>query len=144
MVVGMQQGRPSLISYKHHIKHVTIIENTIVYDLIISQNRCIGVKGKDKDGNTVQILADHVVIATGGLGQIYSFTSSAQTVAGDGIALAYRAGAELADMEFVQFHPTLLSAGGKGVGLVSEAVRGEGARLVTEDGNYYYGGGSSI
>ena len=137
---GDSTGKTVIDFLKNHINHVTIMENTIVYDLMISQNRCIGVKGKGKDGNDVQILADHVVIATGGLGQIYSFTSSAETVAGDGIALAYRAGAELADMEFVQFHPTLLSAGGKGVGLVSEAVRGEGARLVTEDGTYFMEG----
>jgi L-aspartate oxidase len=137
---GDSTGKTVIDFLQNHIKHVTIMENTIVYDLMIRQNRCIGVKGKGKDGNHVQILADHVVIATGGLGQIYSFTSSAPTVAGDGIALAYRAGAELADMEFVQFHPTLLSSGGKGVGLVSEAVRGEGARLVTEDGNYFMEG----
>jgi L-aspartate oxidase len=133
---GDATGKTVIDFLKNQINHVTLIENTIVYDLMISQNRCFGVKGKDKDGTNVQIFADHVVIATGGLGQIYSFTSSAETVAGDGIALAYRAGAELADMEFVQFHPTLLSAKGKGVGLVSEAVRGEGARLITEDGTY--------
>ena len=137
---GDSTGKTVIDFLINQINHVTIMENTIVYDLMISQNRCFGVKGKDKDGNDVQILADHVVIATGGLGQIYSFTSSAETVSGDGIALAYRAGAELADMEFVQFHPTLLSAGGKGVGLVSEAVRGEGARLVTEDGTYFMEG----
>ena len=137
---GDATGKTVIDFLKNQIDHVTLIENMTVYDLIISQNRCIGVKGKGKDGQTIQILADHVVIATGGLGQIYSFTSSAETVAGDGIALAYRAGAELADMEFVQFHPTLLSAEGKGVGLVSEAVRGEGARLVTEDGTYFMEG----
>ena len=137
---GDSTGKTVIDFLENHIKHTTIMENTIVYDLMISQNRCIGVKAKGKDGKQVQILADHVVIATGGLGQIYSFTSSAQTVAGDGIALAYRAGAELADMEFVQFHPTLLSSEGKGVGLVSEAVRGEGARLVTEDGCYFMEG----
>ena len=96
----------------------------------------MGVKVKDHKGRNQSVIADHVVIATGGIGQIYSFTSSAATVTGDGIALAFRAGAELTDMEFVQFHPTLLYANGKGVGLVSEAVRGQGARLVTEDGTY--------
>jgi len=131
---GDATGKTVIDFLKKQINHITVIENMIVYDLMISNNRCIGVKGKGKDGRSIQILADHVVIGTGGLGQIYSFTSSAETVTGDGIALAYRAGAELTDMEFVQFHPTLLSAEGKGVGLVSEAVRGEGARLVTEDG----------
>ncbi|MCQ6273542.1 L-aspartate oxidase [Bacillus sp. V3B] len=133
---GDATGKTIIDFLQSQLSHINIIENMTVYDLIMSHNRCIGVKGKSKDGHSVQILADHVVFATGGLGQIYSFTSSAETVTGDGLALAYRAGAELADMEFVQFHPTLLYAGGKGVGLVSEAVRGEGARLVTEDGTF--------
>lgn len=122
-----------LITQTHNVK---IAENMTVYDLLLQDNRCVGVKVKDLKGRTRSVFADHVVIATGGIGQIYSFTSNADTVTGDGIALAYRAGAELADMEFVQFHPTLLYAGGKGAGLVSEAVRGEGARLVTEDGTF--------
>ncbi|WP_338470382.1 L-aspartate oxidase [Niallia sp. XMNu-256] len=117
-------------------QHIQIAENMTVYDLMIENERCIGVKAKDSNERTYTVHADHVVIATGGIGQVYSFTSNADTVTGDGIALAYRAGADLADMEFVQFHPTLLYAGGKGVGLVSEAVRGEGARLVTEDGTH--------
>ena len=107
-----------------------------VYDLLMKDNRCVGVKVKDSKGRPLTVFADHVVIASGGIGQIYSFTSNADSVTGDGITLAYRAGAELADMEFVQFHPTLLFAGGKGAGLVSEAVRGEGARLVAEDGTF--------
>lgn len=122
-----------LISQLDHIK---IVESITVYDLLVEEGRCVGVKIKAPNGSASFVFADHVVIATGGIGQIYSFTSNADSVTGDGISLAYRAGAELADMEFVQFHPTLLYAGGKGVGLVSEAVRGEGARLVTEDGTY--------
>ncbi|EIJ79022.1 L-aspartate oxidase [Bacillus methanolicus PB1] len=117
-------------------KNVSITENVFVYDLLIDKQskRCIGVKGKDKHGNIEYFYADRVVIATGGCGQLYSFTSNAETVTGDGLALAYRAGAELVDMEFVQFHPTLLFKDGKTRGLISEAVRGEGARLVTKDG----------
>ena len=121
-------------------REIKMVENMTVYDLLIEEQRCIGVKVKDVNGRNLSVFADHVVIATGGIGQIYSFTSNAETVTGDGIALAYRAGAELADMEFIQFHPTLLFAGGKGVGLVSEAVRGEGAKLRTEDGTYIMDG----
>lgn len=133
---GDATGKTVIDFLQSQLSHIKVIEHMTIYDLIMSHNRCIGVKGKNKDGRSFQEWADHVVIATGGLGQIYSFTSSAETVTGDGLALAYRAGAELADMEFVQFHPTLLYVGGKGVGLVSEAVRGEGARLVTEDGTF--------
>ncbi len=116
--------------------NIIVEQSTSVYDLILNQEktRCIGVKAKLPDRTNELYLAQHVVLATGGCGQIYSFTSNAETASGDGIALAYRAGAELADMEFIQFHPTLLYLDGKTRGLISEAVRGEGAVLVTEEG----------
>lgn len=114
--------------------HLQILEEMIVYDLVVIEGKCVGAKAKNKYGATQIFLATHVVLATGGLGQLYSFTSNEDTVAGDGIALAYRAGAEVADLEFIQFHPTLLFVGGKCQGLVSEAVRGEGAVLTLKDG----------
>lgn len=116
--------------------NISIQQSVIVYELIINEDeaRCIGVKAKLPDGTNERYLAPRLVLATGGCGQVFSYTSNADTASGDGIALAYRAGAELADMEFVQFHPTLLYVGGKTRGLISEAVRGEGAVLVTPEG----------
>lgn len=131
---GDATGKTIMEFFHQHIgPNVSVIENITVYELIIQNNRCIGAKGKLLDGSTKVFLADYVVIATGGCGQIFSFTSNAETVTGDGIALAYIAGAEITDMEFIQFHPTLLNVNGQGKGLVSEAVRGEGARLVTKE-----------
>ncbi len=112
-----------------------VIENIFVFELIMDPSgQCIGAKGKKADGHVESFLADHVVLATGGCGQLYTHTSNAETVSGDGIALAYKAGAEVVDMEFIQFHPTLLYLDGKTHGLISEAVRGEGGRLVTDKG----------
>jgi L-aspartate oxidase len=117
--------------------HITVQEDVFVYELIMNdEGQCMGVKGKLPDGKIEFYYADHVVLATGGCGQLYHFTSNAETVTGDGLALAYLAGAELVDMEFIQFHPTLLYVDGQTKGLISEAVRGEGARLVTEDGTF--------
>lgn len=117
-------------------QNIKIIENIFVYELLMDEcsNRCIGAKGKYSNGKVDHFFAEHIVIATGGCGQLYSYTSNAETAVGDGIALAYRVGAEITDMEFIQFHPTLLYTEGKAVGLVSEAVRGEGARLITKEG----------
>lgn len=117
-------------------ENIRILENMHVFDLLINESdgRCIGAKGKDTNGNIHRFFSEHVVLATGGCGQLYEFTSNAETVTGDGIALAYRAGAKIVDMEFIQFHPTLLYKDGKALGLVSEAVRGEGGRLVTDEG----------
>ncbi|MCJ8007093.1 L-aspartate oxidase [Lederbergia wuyishanensis] len=117
-------------------ENIKVEENVFAYKLIVDQKqkRCIGVKTKDEDGTIRNYYANYVVLATGGCGQIYSFTSNAPTITGDGIAMAYMAGADIADMEFVQFHPTLLYKDGMTKGLISEAVRGEGAILVTEDG----------
>ncbi|MBN8200695.1 L-aspartate oxidase [Bacillus sp. NTK034] len=117
-------------------QNVRIMENVLVFELLINDmdGSCIGVKGKDSNGVIHGFFSSHVVLATGGCGQLYEYTSNADTVTGDGIALAYRAGAEIADMEFIQFHPTLLYKDRKALGLISEAVRGEGGRLITEDG----------
>lgn len=117
-------------------KNLIVYENMFAYELMIDSTggKCVGVKAKDANGKVVHFFAEHVVIATGGCGRLYSHTSNAKTVTGDGIALAYRAGAEMTDMEFIQFHPTLLYVGGQTRGLVSEAVRGEGGVLVDDTG----------
>lgn len=115
-------------------ENVQIEEEVFAYELIVKNNRCMGVKAKKPDGEIQIFYGSSIVLATGGCGQLYTYTSNASTVTGDGIAMAYWAGAEIVDMEFVQFHPTLLCINGETKGLISEAVRGEGAILVTEDG----------
>jgi L-aspartate oxidase len=116
--------------------NVIVEENVFAYELLLNtrKNRCIGVKAKALDGSIRSFYGTYCIIASGGCGQLYSYTSNAKTVSGDGIAMAYLAGAEIVDMEFVQFHPTLLYVNGETKGLISEAVRGEGATLITEDG----------
>jgi L-aspartate oxidase len=118
--------------------NIKIIENVFVYELMVNTNtkQCFGAKGIFSDGTRTEFYSAHTVIATGGCGNLYTYTSSASTITGDGIALAYLAGANISDMEFIQFHPTLLYVNGKTIGLISEAVRGEGARLVTAFGEY--------
>lgn len=86
------------------------------------------------DGQPAVVLAPHVVLATGGIGQIFTRTTNPPVATGDGIALAYRSGATLVDMEFVQFHPTAFCKEGAPAFLVSEAVRGAGAILIDHEG----------
>ncbi len=117
--------------------YVQVIENEIAIDLIMDRNKCQGVYTRNRQGEINSYFSSHVIIASGGCGAVYGQTSNADVITGDGIAMAFRAGAELTDMEFVQFHPTMLHIQGKCVGLISEAVRGEGATLVTQDGNTF-------
>lgn len=134
---GDATGKKVVEFLSHSITgNITIIEDVFVYELLLNGKRCIGAKGLDRNGSIFPFLSDNVVLATGGCGQVYQYTSNDSTVTGDGIALAYLAGASLTDMEFIQFHPTMLNVNGKTMGLISEAVRGEGARLVTEDGTF--------
>ncbi|WP_226585511.1 L-aspartate oxidase [Halobacillus litoralis] len=113
--------------------NVKVMEHHFAFELLINvSGHCYGVRTKDKQGNVQTFHASHIVLATGGCGQIYSCTSNAETATGDGMALAYFAGAELADMEYMQFHPTLLYINDEGKGLISEAVRGAGGILVDE------------
>lgn len=116
--------------------NVDIIENQFVYELIIcpTTKNCIGIKSKDAEGKKHYYFANKVVLATGGIGGLYTFTSNESSIVGDGLALAYRAGADVVDMEFIQFHPTLLYVDGEARGLISEAVRGEGATLIKYNG----------
>ena len=98
-------------------------------DLLVHNGRVCGVRLLDEDGHLHQIHAHAVLLATGGLGQVYSNTTNPAVATGDGVAMAHRAGAEISDMEFVQFHPTALYLKGAPRFLLSEALRGEGAYL---------------
>lgn len=103
---------------------------------IIKQNdTAIGVHCLDKENQLHTYYGEHIILASGGLGQLFPVTTNAATISGDGLALAYQAGAKLTDMEFIQFHPTLLFLNGRCHGLISEAVRGEGAKLIRVDGS---------
>jgi L-aspartate oxidase len=115
---------------------LTIWEHAFALDLIVSDGVCTGAAILIK-GMPVAVRAQHTILATGGLGQVFSRTTNPTVATGDGIAMAYRAGARLIDMEFVQFHPTALSIPGKPADLVSEAVRGAGATLLDNDGQRF-------
>ncbi|WP_438318591.1 L-aspartate oxidase [Sporosarcina sp. FA9] len=121
---------------------IAIVENEFVFELILNsdRNKCIGIKSMDENGEVHHYFGQNIILAVGGVGGLFSYTSNEKSIAGDGIALAYRAGAEIVDMEFIQFHPTLLFVDGETRGLISEAVRGAGARLVTAPGVYLMDG----
>jgi L-aspartate oxidase len=105
-----------------------------VVDLVVAEGRCTGVRFLDETGRLTTAEAPAVLLATGGAGQVYSDTTNPAVATGDGVAMAYRAGAEVTDLEFVQFHPTALCVQGQPRFLLSEALRGEGARLLNAAG----------
>jgi len=117
---------------------VTISENEIALDLIVKEEECLGIYYYDADTQHIDVIyANATILATGGAGQTYLHTTNPPIATGDGIAMAYRAGAQIANMEFVQFHPTAvynIKIDGRSF-LVSEAVRGEGGILKTKDSN---------
>lgn len=113
---------------------IRVLEGYQAVDLMTSQGRCSGLLALDAKGALHRFSADATILATGGASALYRLTSNQPGAIGEGIALAYRAGAEVSDMEFVQFHPTVFRTHtGQGF-LISEAVRGEGAILHTANG----------
>jgi L-aspartate oxidase len=118
------------------LPNVTIESFAFVEELIRAENRVVGVRYVSPRGRR-EATAHATLIASGGAGQIYSHTTNPAVATGDGFALAYRAGALLRDLEFVQFHPTALKIPGVPPFLISEAVRGEGATLVDAEGNRF-------
>jgi L-aspartate oxidase len=124
---GAEIGR-SLLAHARKHKNITLLEWTTTADLII-EDGAAGAWLLDSQHRLRAVKARAVLLASGGAGQVYSDTTNPAVATGDGIAMAYRAGAEIADMEFYQFHPTALSLPGVPRFLLSEALRGEGAYL---------------
>lgn len=126
----------TLIAKVQESPQITVLEKTRVIDLLTRGGECIGARATVA-GRAVNIVADATVLATGGCGQVYRYTTNPVVATGDGYAIAHRAGATLADMEFVQFHPTALDTPENPLSLISEAVRGEGAVLLNDDGQRF-------
>jgi L-aspartate oxidase len=137
---GDETGRiiaETLISKVRENPNVKIIENFYVNDLITNgENQCLGIIGHDTRGPQI-IWAASTILSTGGAGMLYRETTNPDVATGDGLAMAYRAGAVLQDLEFMQFHPTTLYIAGASRALITEALRGEGAILVDCNGSAF-------
>ncbi len=119
---------------------ITVYEDTLAVELLISkEGECRGVIVYNSISDEYEVIySAHTILATGGIGQLYKYTTNPAGATGDGIVLAYNAGAELRDLEFIQFHPTSLAVeGGENRFLISEAVRGEGAKLIDKSGHEF-------
>ncbi|HHW30612.1 MAG TPA: L-aspartate oxidase [Clostridiaceae bacterium] len=132
--VGDSTGKEvcdKLISVVKTRKNINIMERTFVLDILTEDGVCKGVIAYEEDSDKFKLYLSNIVIcATGGYGQLYANTTNPEVATGDGAALAYRAGAALSDLEFIQFHPTVLYHPENKSFLISEAVRGEGAILL--------------
>ncbi|MFZ0664990.1 MAG: FAD-binding protein [Acidimicrobiales bacterium] len=114
-----------------------VLEQWLAVDLIVSSGRCAGVTALDPEGVARTVRASEVVVATGGAGQMFAVTTNPTEATGDGIAMALRTGVPVADVEFVQFHPTALHHPAMPRPLLSEALRGHGALLRDDRGNRF-------
>jgi L-aspartate oxidase len=119
------------------LPRVTTHAHARVVDLLVEDGACVGACYLADDGRLLAARAPLVLLATGGAGQVYSETTNPHVATGDGVAMAYRAGAAVEDLEFVQFHPTALNVPDQPRFLLSEALRGEGARLLNADGEAF-------
>jgi L-aspartate oxidase len=134
----------TLIQRVKHTPNITVLERHMLVDLIMAgklgqqPNRCLGLYALDEATDQVLTFrAPHTILATGGAGKVYLYTTNPDTATGDGIAAAWRAGCRVTNMEFIQFHPTCLYHPHVKNFLISEAVRGEGGRLMLPDGTRF-------
>ncbi len=116
---------------------ITVVDHAVAVQAIVESGAVAGVRFLDGTGALAEARAGATLLATGGAGQVYRETTNPAVATGDGVVLAYMAGARVADLEFVQFHPTVLSVPGAPRYLLSEALRGEGARLVNAAGDSF-------
>lgn len=123
------------------MSRITIKEYTQVEEIVVENGAAVALQALDTRTNaTVRFDAGAIILATGGVGQLFRVSTNPEVATGDGIALAYRAGVEVTDMEFIQFHPTALRLPGVPVFLISEAVRGEGGVLRNASGERFMPG----
>ena len=118
-------------------KSVEIANHALVTELLVEHDRCAGVRFYDQQGFPRDARAKATLLATGGAGQVFRHTTNPRVATGDGVALGFHAGARVADLEFVQFHPTALNVPGAPRFLISEALRGDGARIVNVRGEEF-------
>jgi L-aspartate oxidase len=133
---GAEIGR-SLLEHARSLRDISLLEWTMCVDLLVNGDEVVGLTVLDHEGRMHSIHARAVLLTSGGAGQVYSDTTNPAVATGDGIAMAYRAGADISDMEFYQFHPTALSLPGVPRFLLSEALRGEGAYLRNSRGERF-------
>lgn len=128
----------ALVEAARQNSNIRMFEKHLAFELIIKGRRCIGARALDsKDSKVVDFFAKAVAIATGGLCEVYENTSNPQIATGDGVAMGFRAGCSVEDIEFIQFHPTALRRRGEPFFLISEAVRGEGGMLKNAKGKRF-------
>jgi len=127
----------AVIEHSLSLPNVDIWERTFTIDLLTQDGRCHGVVVSRDGAPPSLVWAKQTILCTGGIGQVYRESTNPLVATGDGFAAAYRAGVELRDMEFCQFHPTVLYIAGASRSLITEAVRGEGAHLLDSEGNRF-------
>jgi L-aspartate oxidase len=127
----------AVIDWTSRLRNVEVREFTFTLDLLTYDGECRGALVADQQLGHTLVWAKQTILCTGGAGQIYRESTNPSVATGDGHAMAYRAGAELRDMEFIQFHPTVLYIAGSSRSLITEAIRGEGACLVDCNGERF-------
>jgi L-aspartate oxidase len=138
--LGDATGREIMRAVYHRARempHIDLWQHTFTLDLLVHDEQCRGALLWNADHGRTLLWAKQTILCTGGAGQIYRETTNPAVATGDGYAIAFRAGVELRDMEFVQFHPTVLYVAGSSRSLITEAMRGEGAYLVDAAGHRF-------
>ena len=124
----------AVVEHVHGLDNVQMWPDTFTLDLLVDHGRCQGAVIWQPARGKMFVWAKQTILCTGGTGQIYRDSTNPAVATGDGHAMAYRAGVELRDMEFIQFHPTVLYIAGSSRSLITEAMRGEGAHLIDHNG----------
>jgi L-aspartate oxidase len=126
------------LSKQIRLSGIQVLEDSLVTEILVEKGRVQGIELLDcRSGSKEQFSCRFLILSTGGAGQLYKFNTNSDIATGDGLSLAFNAGAEIADMEFYQFHPTALSMPGVTPFLISEAVRGEGGILRNTEGRAF-------